>query len=67
MGRIKTQMIKRASLKLMATHADMFTSDFTQNKVAIGILTRSASKKIRNILAGYVTRLTEMRIAKSQQ
>lgn len=57
MGRIKTQMIKRMTFELMKNHRDKFTVLFEDNKKAVSGLLDDTSKKIRNAVAGYVTRL----------
>ena len=57
MGRIKTTAIKSKGQKLFAKNKDQFTNDFQKNKELVKKLTHIPSKKIRNILAGYVTRL----------
>jgi len=57
MGRIKTRPIKAATLKLAETHMDEFTTDFDKNKVIVKEKLGNTSKKIRNIVAGYATRL----------
>jgi small subunit ribosomal protein S17e len=57
MGRIKTQLVKRTTLKLLREHPTSFTPDFTQNKELVSRYLDAKSKKIRNIVAGYVTRL----------
>tara|TARA_Y100000310_G_C20689201_1_gene821104 strand:- start:2602 stop:2796 length:195 start_codon:yes stop_codon:yes gene_type:complete len=57
MGRIKTQLIKRTTNKLLATNRDKFTKDFEQNKESVQQLLTHANKKMRNIIAGYATRL----------
>jgi len=57
MGRIKTTFVKRRTKELFAKHGDQFTTNFEENKK---LTTRHAiipSKKLRNILAGYMTRL----------
>jgi small subunit ribosomal protein S17e len=59
MGRIKTTQIKRAGNELVKTNGDKFKEDFEINKQIISELTEIPSKKIRNIVAGYVTRLTK--------
>lgn len=56
MGRIKTQQIKSAGNQLFADHGDKFSGDFEQNKVVVRQVAEIHSKKIRNILAGYLTR-----------
>ncbi len=57
MGRIKTQFIKRTSTDLMGKHSDKFTIDFEHNKIAVSQLTDVQSKKVRNVIAGYLSRL----------
>ena len=61
MGRIKTTLIKRAGKKLMTMHKDKFKKDFTDNKKIVSKLADIPSKKMRNILAGYLTRLTKQK------
>ncbi|MBT3985841.1 30S ribosomal protein S17e [archaeon] len=57
MGRIKTTLIKRTGNKLYALHKDKFSKDFDHNKKAIPEVAEVYSKKLRNVLAGYLTRL----------
>lgn len=57
MGRIKTGLIKRVTHKLMEEHGDKFTDDFEKNKEILNNLISTPSKKLRNVIAGYVTRL----------
>ena len=57
MGRIKTGLVRRLTKELMKTHADQFTSDFKENKAVLNRVSNMPSKKIRNIVAGYATRL----------
>ena len=57
MGRIKTVLIKRQTKELLKQYGDKFTSDFGQNKVLVTQYMTIPSKKLRNIVAGYVTRL----------
>jgi len=59
MGRIKTQLIKRISNKLFKEHRNELKEDFKENKDAVARLAVIPSKKIRNIIAGYVTRLMQ--------
>lgn len=61
MGRIKTQFIKRTSNDLLTRHSDKFTTDFEQNKIVVGQVTDVQSKKVRNIIAGYLSRLVRNR------
>ena len=57
MGRIKTTLIKRKTKELLKKHGDKFTSDFSQNKQLTNSYASISSKKLRNIVAGYMTRL----------
>lgn len=57
MGRIKTALIKRKTKELLKMHGDKFTMDFSQNKQIANQYLKVNSKKLRNIVAGYMTRL----------
>jgi small subunit ribosomal protein S17e len=57
MGRIKTQFVKRTSADLIVKHQERFNTDFEHNKVIIDQVTDVQSKKVRNIIAGYISRL----------
>jgi len=57
MGRIKTQLIKRVSLKLFEKHKTQFKDTFEANKIIVGQVAVISSKKMRNVIAGYLTKL----------
>ena len=57
MGRIKTKLIKRNALELIEKYRERFTTEFEDNKKQIMELAEVNSKKLRNVMAGYVTRL----------
>lgn len=57
MGRVKTMMIKRSANKLLKDYKDSFNSDFKYNKIQVVKFADIRSKKIRNVLAGYISRL----------
>jgi len=59
MGRIKTQLVKRTTLTLYREHKDSFKKSFEENKKLVEELANFQSKKIRNVVAGYVTRLKQ--------
>jgi len=55
MGRIKSKVIKRTSRQLLETTDESFGDTFEHNKKSLrGTL---PSKKVRNKIAGYITRL----------
>ena len=57
MGRIKTQLIKRLTFQLMKEYKQEFKLDYNENKKLVEKFLTGPSKKIRNCIAGYVTRL----------
>ncbi len=57
MGRIKTQLIKRLTFEIMKQERERLTTQFDENKKVVAELLGDASKKIRNAVAGYLTRL----------
>ncbi len=56
MGRIKTWMIKRLGKRLLEKYPDRFSTDFDKNKEVLKEIVDIKSKKLRNILAGYITK-----------
>jgi small subunit ribosomal protein S17e len=59
MGRIKTTNIKTLGNEIIKDHASRFTEDFGKNKKILDEIKLIKSKKIRNILAGYITKETK--------
>ncbi len=57
MGRIKTTFVKRQTKKLLKDHGDSFSTDFEENKKITSQYAKIESKKLRNTIAGYMTRL----------
>lgn len=56
MGRIKTQQIKSKGNEIYEKFGEKFTKDFQKNKEVLPQVAEIQSKKIRNILAGYLTK-----------
>ena len=65
MGRIKTALIKRVTHDLMDSYGDKFTDDFGKNKVLVEQYANVPSSKMRNVIAGYITRLVRSRAVAS--
>ena len=61
MGRIKTKMIKRLTHQVVGLHKEEFKENFDENKKLVDRFMTTPSKKIRNAIAGYVTRLTKVK------
>lgn len=57
MGRIKTKDIKNLTFELVEAYPERFTADFEKNKEILNGLHIVADKRVRNKVAGYVTRL----------
>lgn len=57
MGRIKTTFVKRKTKELHKMHGEKFSKDFNSNKALLPKYTNVPCKKLRNIIAGYMTRL----------
>jgi len=57
LGKVRTETVKRAARELIERFPDKFTNEFEANKASVNELVRAPSKKLRNLIAGYVTRL----------
>ena len=57
MGRIKTQLTKRVTFQLLKGYREEFSEDFDKNKAGVTRHVELPSKKMRNIIAGYLARL----------
>jgi small subunit ribosomal protein S17e len=55
-GKVKTEHIKRLGKELMERFPDRFSRDFNANKHTVDELTEGATTKVRNQVAGYITR-----------
>jgi len=56
MGTVKPAYIKDIAMELLKRYPDKFTGDFDHNKKMVTLLTNITSKKVRNRVAGYITR-----------
>lgn len=56
MGRIRPTYIKRVSIELVEKYPKAFNKDFENNKKMVGDLADVYSTKMRNRIAGYITR-----------
>lgn len=56
-GKVRTDTIKRVSRELVRRFPDRFTGDFESDKEGVNQLVTTQSKRLRNRIAGYVTRL----------
>ena len=59
MGRIKTAKIKASSEEIYNKHKTKFKLDFEDNKQNLIKFAEIPSKKNRNVIAGYITKLVK--------
>ncbi len=59
MGRIRTLLIKKIAQKYFEMYKDKLTSDYEKNKLLLKGLLNIKSKKIRNKVIGYLTKLVK--------
>ena len=59
MGRIKTKLIKRVTAEIFDKYKERFSGDFEANKKEVTEVAEIGSKKLKNVIAGYVTRLAK--------
>jgi small subunit ribosomal protein S17e len=57
LGKVKTEQIKRVGKELIARFPTKFTSSFEENKQNVAALTKGATTRVRNQIAGYITRI----------
>lgn len=57
LGKVRPERVKKVAKELMRRYPDKFTTDFQSNKKLVESLTKLSSTKLRNRIAGYVTRL----------
>jgi len=56
-GKVRTELVKKIARELVKRFPDKFTTDFETNKKLVEFLTNISSTKLRNRIAGYITRL----------
>ncbi len=56
MGKVKTEQIKHLAKELITRFPTKFTTSFDDNKRVVSELTEGATTRVRNQVAGYITR-----------
>ncbi len=59
MGRIKTKDIKRLTFGLIESYPEKFIANFEKNKEILGELAVIPDKRVRNKVAGYLTKIVK--------
>lgn len=57
MGKVRCTLIKRTSKKILHKYPERFKADFEHNKKVVSELLEFPSKRVRNMVAGYLTTL----------
>ena len=63
MGSIRPTFIKRVAIELVQKYPGKFTRDFANNKQMVMQLSDISSKKMCNLVAGYVTRYLRRKVS----
>ena len=61
MGKVRTEMVKRISLELVEKYPRIFSHEFGQNKQFLKEIELDVSKKMRNKIAGYISRIMRIK------
>ena len=56
MGKVKTEQIKHLAKDLMKKYPTKFSTNFDDNKAMVHALTVGATTRVRNQVAGYITK-----------
>ncbi|MEM2954499.1 MAG: 30S ribosomal protein S17e [Candidatus Nanoarchaeia archaeon] len=56
MGRIRPNFVKRQAQQILATHINKFVTNFDENKKILTEIAVFPTKKLRNLIAGYITK-----------
>jgi len=60
LGAVRSEKVKKVARELLRRYPDKFTTDFEENKKFIESLMNVPSKRLRNTIVGYVTRLATL-------
>ena len=66
MGKVKTEQIKHLGKELMARFPDKFNTNFDENKRTVDEVTEGPTTRVRNKVAGYITRTKALAQANSE-
>jgi small subunit ribosomal protein S17e len=65
LGKVKTEQVKRVGRELMERFPAKFTTNFDENKRSVDTLTQGTTTRVRNQIAGYITRTRALAQANS--
>jgi small subunit ribosomal protein S17e len=56
-GKVRIAAVKKVARELVGRHPDKFTTNYESNKTVMADLVDAKTKRLRNRIVGYVTRL----------
>jgi small subunit ribosomal protein S17e len=59
LGKVRTELVKRVAIELIDKYPKSFNTEFDHNKKFLTELNVGISKKMRNKVAGYATRVVK--------
>lgn len=57
MGKVRPERVKKIAREMLDHYSDKFTTDFEHNKKLLESIVKISSLRLRNRIAGYITRL----------
>jgi len=57
LGKVRPERVKKIAKELLKRYPARFTTDFESNKKLLGSVSKISSVRLRNRIAGYITRL----------
>ena len=67
MGKVRTELVKRVAVDLVDRYPRSFGASFEQNKQFLREIKLETTKRLRNRIAGYITRIERMEKAPAQE
>ena len=66
-GKVRPEYVKKTARELIESNPNKFDTDFQNNKKAVESLAQIPSAKLRNRIAGYITRLLSIEKAAAKE
>jgi small subunit ribosomal protein S17e len=60
LGNVRPEKVKKIARELIRRYSDKFTTNFEENKRALSSIANIPSIRLRNSIAGYITRLVSL-------
>jgi small subunit ribosomal protein S17e len=67
LGKVRPERVKKIARELIKRYPDQFSTDFKSNKKMLTSLATVRSLKLRNQIAGYITRLVAISKATGEE